>query len=524
MTFLDLKIGPRVALGFGAVIATIVLLVATVQVSLARSAANSVDMGHGVQLQALASELHLLAKDNAIDGMVLLVSASRDQQARLDQAIRARDQRIVQGLDKIEQSGHAAASDADLVADIRKRHTTYRAGVQHIVDLVLAGKQAEASFAADEEMIPMLAPFLGGLAQLDAHQVARVHDTEQANAALIRTTRWLSAAAGLAAVLIAAAAGLWMVRSLTRPLARALSFAEQVARGDLTTQVDAEGKDELAQLLRELNRMCASLAALVAQVRAAADGIATGTREIAAGNADLSQRTELQASALQQTAASMEQLGATVQHNAANARQGSALAVGASDVAVRGGTVVGQVVDTMRGINDSSRRIADIIGVIDGIAFQTNILALNAAVEAARAGDQGRGFAVVAAEVRNLAQRSAAAAKDIKGLIHASVEQVQQGAGLVDQAGATMHEVVGAINRVSSIMGEINAASSEQSTGVAQVGEAVSQMDRTTQQNAALVEQSAAAAESLRRQADRLVDAVSAFTIRQPVPGAVTPV
>jgi methyl-accepting chemotaxis protein len=522
MKLFDLKIGPRVALGFGAVIVTIVLLVAVVQFSLARSAANSVDMGQGVQLQARASELHLLAKDNAIDSMVLLLSASRDQQARLNKMIHERDTRIVKGLEALEKTTTAAAADAELIAEIRKRHTTYRAGVQHIIDLVLAGKQAEASFAADEEMIPMLAPFLAGLAKLDARQVVRVHETEAANEALIRSTQWLSAGAGLGAVLMAAAAGLLMVRSLTRPLARALSFAEQVAGGNLTAHVDAEGSDELAQLLRELNRMSTSLAALVAQVRSAADSIATGTREIAAGNADLSQRTEVQASALQQTAASMEELGATVQHNAASARQGSQLAVGASEVAVRGGAVVGQVVDTMRGINDSSRRISDIIGVIDGIAFQTNILALNAAVEAARAGEQGRGFAVVAGEVRNLAQRSAAAAKDIKALIQASVEQVQQGAGLVDQAGTTMHEVVDAINRVSAIMGEINAASSEQSTGVAQVGEAVTQMDHTTQQNAALVEQSAAAAESLRRQAERLVEAVSAFTIRQPAHGAAS--
>jgi methyl-accepting chemotaxis protein len=513
MKFLDLKIGPRVALGFGAVIATIVLLVVAVQFGLARSAANSLEMGQGVQVQAQASELHLLAKDNAIDAVVLLVSASRDQQTRLNKAIGERDARIVHSLDTLAKTSAATPADGELITDIRKRHTTYRAGVQHIVDLVLAGKQAEAAFAADEEMIPMLAPFLSGLAKLDARQVARVRETEAANVALIRSTQWLSAGAGLAVVLITAAAGLWMVRSLTRPLARALSFADQVAQGDLTTQVDADGSDELAQLLRKLNHMSASLAALVAQVRASAEHIATGTREIAVGNADLSQRTEVQASALQQTAASMEQLGATVQHNAANARQGSQLAVGASEVAVRGGAVVGRVVDTMRGINDSSRKIADIIGVIDGIAFQTNILALNAAVEAARAGDQGRGFAVVAGEVRNLAQRSAAAAKDIKVLIGASVDQVQLGATLVDQAGATMHEVVEAINRVSVIMGEIDSASSQQSAGLAQVGEAVIQMDQTTQQNAALVEQSAAAAESLNRQADQLVQAVSAFTL-----------
>jgi methyl-accepting chemotaxis protein len=352
------------------VIATIVLPVPAVQFGLARSAANSLDMGQGVQLLAQASELHLLAKDNAIDGMVLLVSASKAQQAKLNKAIHERDARIVQGLDALEKSIAAASADAELIGDIRERHATYRDGVQHIIDLVLAGKQAEASFAADEEMIPMLAPFLKCLATLDMRQVARVRETEGVNAALIRSTQWLSSGAGLSAVLIAAAAGLWMVRSLTRPLARALACAEQVAQGDLTTHIDAEGRDEVAQLLRKLNHMSTSLAALVAQVRASADHIATGARDIAVGNADLSQRTKVQASALQQTAASMEELGATVQHNAANARQGSHLAVGASEVAVRGGAVVGQVVDTMRGINDSSRKIADIIGVIDSASSQ----------------------------------------------------------------------------------------------------------------------------------------------------------
>jgi methyl-accepting chemotaxis protein len=241
--------------------------------------------------------------------------------------------------------------------------------------------------------------------------------------------------------------------------------------------------------------------------------VATASAQIASGNSDLSGRTEEQASALEQTAASMEQLGSTVRQNADNARQANQLALNASTVAVQGGDVVAQVVGTMKGINDSSRKIADIIGVIDGIAFQTNILALNAAVEAARAGEQGRGFAVVASEVRSLAQRSAEAAKEIKGLITASVERVAQGTQQADLAGETMTEVVGAIRRVTDIMGEISAASSEQSTGVAQVGEAITQMDQATQQNAALVEESAAAADSLQRQAQELVQAVAVFRL-----------
>jgi methyl-accepting chemotaxis protein-1 (serine sensor receptor) len=259
--------------------------------------------------------------------------------------------------------------------------------------------------------------------------------------------------------------------------------------------------------------MQTSLSRVVSNVRNNAHSVASASAQIAQGNNDLSARTEQQASALEETSASMEELNSTVQANADNARQANQLAVSASTVAVQGGDVVAEVVTTMKGINDSSKKIADIIGVIDGIAFQTNILALNAAVEAARAGDQGRGFAVVASEVRSLAQRSAEAAKEIKGLIHASVERVEQGTMLVDKAGATMTEVVASIRRVTDIVGEISAASNEQSMGVSQVGEAITQMDQATQQNAALVEQSAAAADSLKKQAQQLVEAVAVFQL-----------
>jgi methyl-accepting chemotaxis protein len=286
-----------------------------------------------------------------------------------------------------------------------------------------------------------------------------------------------------------------------------------MADGDLDFEVEVTGNDEAARLLQAISHMRVKLAQVVSHVRENSQSVASASSQIAQGNSDLSGRTEQQASALQQTAASMEQLGTAVRHNADSARQANQLAQGAADVAVRGGEVVGRVVSTMKGINESSRRISDIIGVIDGIAFQTNILALNAAVEAARAGEQGRGFAVVASEVRNLAQRSAAAAREIKSLIATSVERVQTGSQLVDSAGSTMTEVVAAIQRVTDIMGEISHASAEQSAGVAQVGNAVTQMDQATQQNAALVEQSAAAAESLRNQADQLVQAVAVFRL-----------
>ena len=301
--------------------------------------------------------------------------------------------------------------------------------------------------------------------------------------------------------------------ALCLTVAQAVAAARQVADGNLAVTLPAGARDEIGDLMRALSEMNARLAGVVGSVRSNAESVATASAQIAQGNQDLSQRTEEQASALQQTAASMEQLGATVRHNADSATQANQLARGATDIASRGGDTMERVVRHMQGIHDSSRRIADIIGTIDGIAFQTNILALNAAVEAARAGEQGRGFAVVAGEVRALAQRAGDAAREIKSLITASVEQVEQGSSLVQEAGGTMHEVVGAIRRVSDIVGEISHASVEQSNGVSQIGQAVTQMDQVTQQNAALVEESAAAADSLRVQADQLVRAVAVFRL-----------
>jgi methyl-accepting chemotaxis protein len=317
----------------------------------------------------------------------------------------------------------------------------------------------------------------------------------------------------LVSIVLAVALGYWITIQITRPLAHAVVAAQNFAEGNLTTALQSEGKDEPAQLLQAMEGMRTSLARVVANVRSGSESVATASSEIAQGNHDLSARTEQQASALEETAASMEELGSTVKQNADSARQANQLAMNASTVAIKGGEVVGQVVETMKGINESSRKISDIISVIDGIAFQTNILALNAAVEAARAGEQGRGFAVVASEVRSLAGRSAEAAKEIKTLIGASVERVEQGTALVDQAGTTMTEVVSSIKRVTDIMGEISAASNEQSAGVSQVGEAVTQMDQATQQNAALVEEMAAAASSLKSQASELVQAVAVFKL-----------
>ena len=334
-----------------------------------------------------------------------------------------------------------------------------------------------------------------------------------ASIARYEQSRLVAIAAIVLGIAFAVAFGLMLIRGISRSLSQASELSKAVAEGDLTRQVDTSGKDEVAVVLQSLAAMQQNLSQIVTRVRQGSDSVSVASSEIAEGNQDLSSRTESQASALEETAASMEELSSTVRQNADNARQANQLAQSASTVAVQGGQVVSQVVDTMKGINDSSRKIADIISVIDGIAFQTNILALNAAVEAARAGEQGRGFAVVAGEVRNLAQRSAAAAKEIKDLITDSVGRVEQGSALVDKAGTTMEEVVGSIRRVTDIMGEISAASAEQSAGVGQIGEAVQQMDQATQQNAALVEEMAAAATSLRTQADDLVQTVAVFKI-----------
>ena len=308
----------------------------------------------------------------------------------------------------------------------------------------------------------------------------------------------------------------WLLTiGITRPLAEAVKVAQTVASGNLASQIEVQSKDETGQLMQALKDMNESLVRIVGEVHSGTNTIATASAQIAAGNQDLSSRTEEQASSLEETASSMEELTSTVRQNADNARQANQLAMNASEVAVKGGEVVSQVVETMGSINASSKKMSDIIGVIDGIAFQTNILALNAAVEAARAGEQGRGFAVVATEVRSLAQRSAAAAREIKTLIDDSVEKVGVGGKLVEQAGATMNEVVSSIKRVHDIMGDITAASQEQSDGIEQVNQAITQMDTVTQQNAALVEEAAAAAESLQDQAANLVRVVSVFNAGQ---------
>jgi methyl-accepting chemotaxis protein len=379
-------------------------------------------------------------------------------------------------------------------------------------ELRLAGKADEAKAFRAEAMTPLGSSLVKAFNQQVELQTRAADANSHRLAETAARVGWVVIGIGVLALAVVVLLAHWIVGILTGPLARATEVAGSIARGDLANRI-AVDNGPLASLQVALRDMQASLAKTVSAVRDNANSVAGAGNKIALGNRDLSSRTEEQAASLEETAASMEQLSSTVRQNAENSRQANELAQAASAVASRGGEVVAQVVGTMKGINASSKEIADIIGVIDGIAFQTNILALNAAVEAARAGEQGRGFAVVASEVRSLAQRSAEAAKAIKSLISASVERVDEGTALVDQAGATMLEVVNSIRRVTTLMGEISSASSEQSAGVAQVSQAVAQMDRATQQNASLVQESSSAADNLKSQASQLVDAVAVFKL-----------
>ena len=386
-------------------------------------------------------------------------------------------------------------------------------GLKPAVEALKAANLDEAKRLEIGPVFTLFGPVRKGIEDLVKLQLEVAKAEYDAAVTRYNTLRINSISAIVAGVLFAVLFGLTLVRSMSRSLRKAVDFANAVAQGDLTRPIRVKGKDEVAQLLTALSAMQSSLIKIVGEVRQGTDTIVTASSQIAAGNMDLSSRTEQQASSLEETAASMEELTSTVKQNADNARQANQLAESASSVAVKGGRVVSQVVDTMSAINSSSKKIVDIIGVIDGIAFQTNILALNAAVEAARAGEQGRGFAVVAAEVRNLAQRSAAAAKEIKTLIGDSVDKVEEGSKQVLEAGKTMDEIVGSVKRVTDIMAEITVASQEQTSGIEQINQAITQMDQVTQQNAALVEEAAAAAASLQEQASGLLQVVSVFKL-----------
>jgi methyl-accepting chemotaxis protein len=400
----------------------------------------------------------------------------------------------------------------DKVGQLRK---TYLAAREEVSKARIAGDLEGANRIFTEKFEPTSRDYLAGVQKMVDNERKALDDAAVRSEALRANTSTLLVACSVLSLSLGVALAWLLVRSITQPLSRAVQIARSVAAGDLTSDIQVNGRDETGQLMQALKDMNDSLFKVVGEVRQGTDTIATASSQIAAGNHDLSSRTEEQASSLEETAASMEELTSTVKQNADNARQANQLAVSASSVAVKGGSVVAEVVGTMDAINASSRKIVDIIGVIDGIAFQTNILALNAAVEAARAGEQGRGFAVVAAEVRNLAQRSAAAAKEIKTLIGDSVDKVEEGSKQVAEAGKTMDEIVDSVKRVTDIMAEITAASQEQTAGIEQVNQAITQMDQVTQQNAALVEEAAAAASSLQEQASGLSQVVGVFRLGQ---------
>jgi methyl-accepting chemotaxis protein len=500
-------------------LALIVLLVAGLSL-LALSQANARQtalVGDVVARGEAAADLRRAADERAIAVRnLVLVSNPADLEVEKSAVVGAHA-RVGKSLDRLDRLSAQAVSISpkarELVVEMSRIEKAYSPVALAIVDLALAGKKEAAIAMMNEQCRPLLASLVRA-SNLNAEEVkAQLSQAVEEAESTYRAKRTLLGMCSFFAVAFAIGAGVLVTRSILRPIDQAIALTDSVAAGDLTSKLEVSGKDEISRLLQALGGMSQKLEFIVGRVRSSSDSIATGSAQIASGNQDLSQRTEEQASALEKTAASMEQLGSTVKQNADNARQANQLALTAATVARQGGEVVGDVVTTMKAINDSSKRIADIVGVIDGIAFQTNILALNAAVEAARAGEQGRGFAVVASEVRSLAQRSAGAAREIKSLIATSVERVDQGSVLVDRAGSTMTEVVGAIQRVTDIMGEISSASNEQSAGITQIGEAVTQMDQVTQQNAALVEQSAAAAESLKQQAEQMVEAVAVFKL-----------
>ena len=505
------RIGLRISIVIGAILAVLLLMVGVGYWRLQELADTTQHMGSiDSEKMRLAQEWHQTTELNWVRTEAVLRDANPAAvgvwKPEMDQTS-ARIDVLQKRLAELVQSDEGRA----MLSKIDASRAAYRTPRTELLKKKAAGEDIKDALA--NVLSPLATVYLGAIAQLDQHQADKFEQSLLLAADKAQVGRQILMGGGLLALLIGAWLGYLLSRSILGPIRLATQHAQQISDGNLTEQIVSAGRDESADMLNALKQMQSSLSKMVSQVRHGSQNVANASAEIAQGNNDLSARTEQQASALEQTAASMEQLGSTVKQNSDAARQANQLAINASSVAVQGGQVVAQVVDTMKDINDSSRRIADIISVIDGIAFQTNILALNAAVEAARAGEQGRGFAVVASEVRSLAGRSAEAAREIKSLIGASVERVEQGTSQVELARETMAEVVGSIKRVTDLMGEISAASHEQALGVAQVGEAVAQMDQTTQQNAALVEEMAAAASSLKGQAQELVATVAAFRL-----------
>ena len=511
----NLKIGTRLGLGF---VLMMVLIIVMALFGINR-------------LAVLDSEMDKMAEDyypktvvanDLIDNMNLVARGIRNlvimddkaEEARERQRLGAARKAMSESMEKLEKT-ITSPKGKEMFAKVQGARSKYVPIMEKVLKLDEEGKAAEVKTLLMGDMRTSQLEYMNAINGLIHFQDGLMKEAaKHATETYLMSRNLMYGAIGIA-IFLGIFISVLITRSITRPINEAVKIAQTVASGDLTARIEVRSTDETGQLLQALKDMNESLVRIVGEIRTGTDTIATASAQIASGNQDLSSRTEEQASSLEETASSMEELTSTVRQNGDNANQANQLAISAADIAVKGGAVVSQVVETMGSINESSKKMADIINVIDGIAFQTNILALNAAVEAARAGEQGRGFAVVATEVRNLAQRSAGAAREIKGLIDDSVSKIESGNRLVDQAGTTMSEIVGSIQRVTDIMAEITAATREQVDGIEQINQAVMDMDSVTQQNAALVEEAAAAAESLEQQAANLVEVVSVFNTGQ---------
>ena len=523
MTMNNLRIGPRLSIGFGAVLLLLVAIVAIAYWQFARASAGLNELTSVQQRAGIARDWVAKTQMNIARAVAIAKSSG---QPDVEQYFTPQIKRTSAEIGELQKSleGMIVTDDGKAlmtaVATKRKAYVGFR---DELFALVKQSDAPAAEALLSSKVLPASEAYLAAMSAVQKHETdLALAEGERLHGGINYASDVLLALLAVS-VAVGGAMAFFITRSITRPLQQGVDAATVIAGGDLSQPLGSTHRDELGDLLRALGKMQAALHSVVGQVRRSTDSIGTASAEIATGNQDLSVRTEQTASNLQQAASSMEQLTGTVKQSAESARHANQLASSAAEVAARGGAVVSQVVTTMNDINASSKKIADIIGVIDGIAFQTNILALNAAVEAARAGEQGRGFAVVASEVRSLAQRSAEAAKEIKGLIGASVDKVEGGSKLVADAGRTMAEIVSSVQRVSDIIGEITAAAAEQSHGIVSVNASVNQLDQMTQQNAALVEQSAAAAESLREQASRLSDAVGTFRLDDAGPALSPP-
>ncbi|SCK60307.1 methyl-accepting chemotaxis protein [Variovorax sp. HW608] len=509
----DWKIGARLGGGFALVLALVAVIAGIGVVRLQKVGDATREMARqSLEKERLATDWLLATSTNSVRTFALLKSEDAEVQEFLQKNIGKTSALINETQKKLEEQ-LSTPEELALSKDIKAKRSGYVELRNTILKLKADGKADEAQKLSQEKLLPTLDAYDASIRAMVKHQKAQIDQSATSIDELYRSGRNQLVLLAALALAVGSVLAWLLTRSIALPIDEALRIAETVASGDLSQDFETERGGDFGRLLRGMGEMEDKLTDVVGRIRSATDSILVASGQIASGNQDLSSRTEEQASSLEQTAASMEELTSTVKQNADNARQANQLAVSASEVAVKGGRVVNEVVDTMAAINASSRKIVDIIGVIDGIAFQTNILALNAAVEAARAGEQGKGFAVVAAEVRSLAQRSAAAAKEIKSLIDDSVGKVDMGSALVGEAGKTMDEIVGSVRRVTDIMGEITAASQEQTSGIEQINQAITQMDQVTQQNAALVEEAAAAAASLQEQAGGLSQVVSVFRL-----------